>query len=99
MTLRDPVGTRAEGNTTDLVVDGVTWDVYTRPWRFREKPHHEHREEVRPSPWLGVIVDLSTSPFSAGQLGNVLGRANGMIRSWGKSPLLGDVYLRERGNG
>jgi len=27
--LRSPVGTRVEGNTSDLLVDGVRYDVYT----------------------------------------------------------------------
>jgi filamentous hemagglutinin len=73
--LRDPVGTRAGGGTSDLLVDGVPYDVYTptsaNPNRIISAIAKKNDQAT------GIVVDLSNSPVTADQLGNVLGRVNG----------------------
>jgi hypothetical protein len=73
--LRDPVGTRAGGGTSDLLVDGVLYDVYTptsaNPNRIISAIAKKNDQAT------GIVVDLSNSPVTADQLGNVLGRVNG----------------------
>ncbi|MES0864368.1 hypothetical protein ABLN87_18610, partial [Ruegeria sp. SCPT10] len=73
--LRDPVGTRAGGGTSDLLVDGVPYDVYTptsaNPNRIISAIAKKNDQAT------GIVVDLSNSTVTADQLGNVLGRVNG----------------------
>ncbi|PTQ71231.1 VENN motif-containing pre-toxin protein [Celeribacter persicus] len=73
--LRDPVGTRAGGGTSDLLVDGVPYDVYTptsaNPNRIISAVAKKNDQAT------GVVVDLSNSPVTREQLGDVLARVNG----------------------
>ncbi|EYT82199.1 hypothetical protein CF54_14865 [Streptomyces sp. Tu 6176] len=91
--LRDPVGTRAEGKTSDLLVDGVPWDVYsptsTNPKAILTKVAKKH-SQVHGG---GVIVDLSGTGLSANQFDGALARVNGMIASWGKSSFISEVLF------
>jgi hypothetical protein len=72
--LRDPVGERAGGGTSDLLVNGVPYDVYTpisaNPNRIISAIAKKNDQAT------GIIVDLSNSPVTAEQLGNVLDRVN-----------------------
>lgn len=73
--LRDPVGTRAGGGTSDLLVDGVPYDVYTptsaNPNRIISAIAKKNDQAT------GIVVDLSNSPVTREQLGDVLARVNG----------------------
>ncbi|MET9362330.1 RHS repeat-associated core domain-containing protein [Streptomyces sp. NPDC006632] len=91
--LRDPVGTRAGGQTSDLLVDGVPWDVYspttTNPKAILTKVAKKH-SQVHGG---GVIVDLSGTGLSASQFDGALVRVNGLIRSWGKDDFISEVLF------
>lgn len=75
--LRQPVGTRAGGGTSDMVADGQNWDVYTpkssNPARIisaiASKGSQVHGG--------GVIVDLSQTSVTPEQLGDVMARVQG----------------------
>jgi len=73
--LRQPVGTRAEGGTSDLLVDGMRYDVYTpttgNPGRIISAMAKKNSQTE------GIVLDLSKSKVTADQLGNALGRVNG----------------------
>lgn len=73
--LRDPVGTRAGGGTSDLVIDGKPYDVYTptsaNPSRIISAIAKKNDQAV------GIVLDLSNSLVTREQLGNVLARVNG----------------------
>lgn len=70
--LRDPVGTRAGGETSDLLVDGVAYDVYT--------PQTSNSGRIvsaigkKNSQATGIVLDLSESLVTLDQLGDVLKR-------------------------
>ncbi|MFD2768308.1 RHS repeat-associated core domain-containing protein [Micromonospora eburnea] len=92
--LRDPVGTRAGGMTSDLLVDGVNWDVYTPTSgtvkSILSKVAKKH-DQVHGG---GVIVDLAEVDLSAEQFGdNALIRVKGFIRSWGGQPMRGVEFI------
>ncbi|XUM02221.1 RHS repeat-associated core domain-containing protein [Streptomyces venezuelae ATCC 10712] len=91
--LRDPVGTRAGGQTSDLLVDGVPWDVYspttTNPSAILSKVAKKH-SQVHGG---GVIVDLSGTGLSPAQFDGALARVNGLIRSWGKDNFISEVLF------
>jgi len=73
--LRSPTGTRAAGATSDLLVNGVNFDVYT--------PTTNNASRIisaiakKNSQTTGVVLDLSQTTVTAKQLGNVLGRVQG----------------------
>jgi RHS repeat-associated protein len=73
--LRQPVGTRAGGGTSDLLVNGVNYDVYTpitsNPNRIISAIASKNSQTG------GVVLDLSQTPVTAEQLGNVLQRVQG----------------------
>lgn len=73
--LRDPVGTRASGGTSDLLVDGVPYDVYTpitnNPNRIISAIAKKNDQTT------GVVLDLSNSSVTPDQLGDILARVNG----------------------
>lgn len=73
--LRSPVGTRAEGNTSDLLVDGVRYDVYApttgNAGRIISAIAKKNTQTE------GVALDLSKSSVTREQLGDVLRRVNG----------------------
>jgi Contact-dependent growth inhibition CdiA C-terminal domain len=73
--LRDPLGTRAGGRTSDLLVDGVPYDIYT--------PKTNNADRIisaiakKNSQARGIVLDLSHSNVSLEELGNVLERVRG----------------------
>lgn len=73
--LRDPVGTRAGGGTSDLLVDGVAYDVYTpistNPNRIISAIAKKNTQAS------GIVIDLSKTSVTQSQLGNVLKRVQG----------------------
>lgn len=91
--LRDPVGTRSGGMTSDLLVDGVAWDVYSPTSQSINNILTNVAKKHSQVNGGGVIVDLSGTGLSAGQFGNALGRVNGMIGSRGKQPIGGLEFI------
>jgi hypothetical protein len=94
VTLRDPVGTRAGGGTSDLVVDGVLWDVYSPTGTSINSMLGKIAKKYSQVHGGGVIVDLRGTGLSAADFGGAaeaLRRVNGMIKSWGKDELIGEV--------
>jgi hypothetical protein len=73
--LRSPVGTRAEGNTSDLLVDGVRYDVYTPTTGNADRIISAIAKKNTQTE--GVVLDLSKSSVTREQLGDVLRRVNG----------------------
>jgi hypothetical protein len=73
--LRPPVGTRLGGGTSDLLVDGVRYDVYTpttsNPSRIISAIAKKNTQTE------GIVLDLTQTSVSLEQLGNILSRVNG----------------------
>ena len=75
VTLRIPQGTRTGGKTSDLLVNGVNYDVYTP---ITSKPYNIISAIAsKNSQTTGVILDLSKTSVTPNQLGNILNRVNG----------------------
>ncbi|MEU4239855.1 RHS repeat-associated core domain-containing protein [Actinoplanes sp. NPDC026619] len=93
--LRDPVGTRKGGATSDLLVDGARWDVYTPKTRKINQIMSGIAGKHTQVHGGGVVVDLTGTGLSAGDFPNALNRANGMIRSWDASntPISGVEFI------
>ena len=73
--LRDPVGTRSDGKTSDLVVDGKNYDVYTPK---SSNPNRIISEAAKKNSQAeGLVIDLSRTDVTTEQLGNVLKRIQG----------------------
>ncbi|WIX85508.1 RHS repeat-associated core domain-containing protein [Amycolatopsis sp. DG1A-15b] len=75
--LRDPVGTRAGGLTSDLVVDGENWDVYTPTTGNVGRIVSAVASKGSQVQGGGVIIDLSRTSVTADQLGNIQARIAG----------------------
>ncbi|MCA2186575.1 RHS repeat-associated core domain-containing protein [Nonomuraea cavernae] len=84
--LRDPTGTRAQGNTSDLLVNGVRWDVYTPTGKTVKNILTNTAKKHSQVHGGGVIVDLRGTGLSAADFDNALARVQGMLRSWGRDP-------------
>ncbi|CAB3783736.1 hypothetical protein [Pararobbsia alpina] len=73
--LRSPVGRRIEGKTSDLLVNGVPYDVYT------PQTASVHRIvgaiADKNSQAQGIVLDLSETSVTREQLGNLLQRVRG----------------------
>lgn len=73
--LRPPTGTREAGGTSDLLVNGVRYDVYT--------PTTSNANRIisaiakKNSQAEGVVLDLSQTSVTRAELGNVLERVRG----------------------
>jgi len=73
--LRLPIGTRAGGRTSDLLVDGVPYDVYT--------PKTANPDRIvsaiakKNSQASGIVLDLTETSVTPSQLGNILKRVQG----------------------
>lgn len=91
VTLRMPKGTRAGGGTSDLLVDGIKYDVYT--------PTSNSVNAIisgmakKNSQTTGIVLDLSKSTVEASQLGNALQRVQGSIKAGGKSVNIKDIVI------
>ncbi len=73
--LRDAVGTRAQGKTSDLVVDGKNYDVYTPKTGSQNRIISEAAKKN--SQAEGLVIDLSNTDVKVEQLGDVLKRVRG----------------------
>lgn len=73
--LRRPTGTRADGGTSDLLVDGVPYDVYTPTTSSANRIISNMAKKN--SQANGIVLDLSKSSVPREQLGNVLNRVRG----------------------
>jgi hypothetical protein len=82
--LRDPVGTRAGGGTSDLLVDGERWDVYTPQTKNPNRIISAVASKGSQVLGGGVIIDLAESEVTADQLGNVAARIAGTGARVGK---------------
>jgi hypothetical protein len=87
VTLRDPIGSRAGGQTSDLVVNGVPWDILTPTSDSVQAILNKAAKKHSQVHGGGVLIDLSGTNLSAADFGNALARINGQIRSWGKQPI------------
>ncbi|MMZ62063.1 hypothetical protein D1872_242490 [compost metagenome] len=89
--LRHPVGTRADGGTSDLLVNGVRYDVYT--------PTTSNLNRIissmagKNSQTTGIVLDLSQTPVTTEQLGNALQRVRGIVEAGGKTPNITDIVI------
>ncbi|MEV6242971.1 RHS repeat-associated core domain-containing protein [Lentzea sp. NPDC051838] len=75
--LRDPVGTRKDGDTSDLLVNGVRWDVYSPKTGNADRIVSAVASKGSQVHGGGVIVDLSRSSVTADQLANIEARVFG----------------------
>lgn len=69
--LRNPTGTRAGGGTSDLVVDGVNWDVYTPTTNNAGRIVSTVASKGSQVLGGGVVVDLSKTSVTPEELGNI----------------------------
>jgi filamentous hemagglutinin len=73
--LRPPIGTRIGGETSDLLLDGRGYDIYTpttaNPNRIISAIAKKNAQAE------GVVLDLSTTSVTRLQLGNILERVQG----------------------
>ena len=89
--LRMPQGTRAGGGTSDLLVNGVNYDVYT--------PTTNNVNRIigsmagKNSQTTGIVLDLSQTTVTAEQLGNALARVKGIIEAGGKTCNINDIII------
>jgi hypothetical protein len=89
--LRMPVGTRAGGGTSDLLVNGINYDVYT--------PTTSNVSRIigsmagKNSQTTGIVLDLSQTSVTAGDLGNALTRVQGSIKAGGTVPNITDIVI------
>jgi hypothetical protein len=72
--LRVPTG---RGRTSDLVVDGVPWDVYTPQTSNPDRIISAIASKGSQVEGGGVVIDLSQTTVTRDQLGNVLERVRG----------------------
>ncbi len=92
VTLRPPVGTKADGGTSDLIVNGVRWDVYTPNSRNVKAILSKTAKKFTQVHGGGVIVDLRYTGLSEVDFGpDPLKRINGLIKSWGHSDFISEV--------
>lgn len=89
--LRHPVGTRAGGETSDLLVNGVNYDVFT--------PTTGNANRIissmagKNSQTTGIVLDLSQTSVTTEQLGNALARVRGIVQNGGKTPNITDIII------
>ena len=92
--LRSPIGERSAGGTSDLLVNGIPYDVYTpvtnSPSRIIGGIAEKNSQAV------GVILDLSKTSVTADDLGNILNRVQGAIKAGGKTPNITDVVVLKK---
>lgn len=89
--LRPPVGTRAGGGTSDLLVNGINYDVYTPT---TNNPSAIIRAITkRNTQATGVVLDLSSTTVTADDLGNILARVKGAIEKNGGICKINDIVV------
>jgi len=74
--LRQPKGTRKEGGTSDLLVDGVRYDVYTPITGNHSRIISGMAKKNKQTE--GIVLDLSQTSVTREELGNMLKRTHGM---------------------
>jgi hypothetical protein len=89
--LRNPVGTRAGGGTSDLLVNGVNYDVYTPTTNSVNGIISAMARKN--SQTTGIVLDLSQTTVTAEQLGNALARVRGSITAGEKTPNITDIVV------
>ncbi|WOO36588.1 hypothetical protein R2R35_22805 [Anaerocolumna sp. AGMB13020] len=91
VTLRPPVGTRAGGETSDLIVNGVNYDVYTPE---TSNPSAIIRAMTKKNTQTtGIVLDLSKTTVTAEDLGNCLSRIKGAIEKNGGTCNIQDIII------
>ena len=91
VTLRMPQGTRASGGTSDLLVNGVKYDVYT--------PTTSNPDRIigaiadKNSQATGIVLDLSQTSVTVQDLGNILSRVKGSVEAGGKTLNITDIVV------
>ncbi|OLA93393.1 MAG: hypothetical protein BHW64_06880 [Candidatus Melainabacteria bacterium LEY3_CP_29_8] len=89
--LRPPVGTRAGGQTSDLLVNGINYDVYTPT---TSNPSAIIRAITKKNiQTTGVVLDLSSTTVTVDDLGNILGRVRGAIEKNGGICNINDIVV------
>ena len=89
--LRPPVGTRADGGTSDLLVNGVNYDVYTP---ITNNPSAIIRAITKKNTQTtGVVLDLSETTVTIDDLGDILARVKGAIEKNGGVCNIDDVVV------
>ncbi len=89
--LRPPKGTRADGGTSDLLVNGINYDVYTPT---TSKPSSIISAVAKKNTQTkGVILDLSSTIVTANDLGNILARVRGAIEKRGGICNINDIVV------
>ena len=89
--LRPPVGTRAGGQTSDLLVNGINYDVYAPT---TSNPSAIIRAITKKNTQTtGVVLDLSSTTVTADDLGNILGRVRGAIEKNGGTCNINDIVV------
>ncbi len=95
--LRQPVGQRfVDGRTSDLDVDGVTYDVLTpitnNPAQILSAIAAKNTQA------RGIVVDLSKSGVEPAALGDVMKRVKGFLTSWGQPHNIQKIYIINTNN-
>jgi len=89
--LRMPQGTRAGGGTSDLLVNGVKYDVYTP---ITENVNRTISSMAgKNSQTTGIVLDLSKTSITAEQLANALERVKGIVEAGGKTCNINDIVI------
>lgn len=89
--LRPPVGTRADGGTSDLLVNGINYDVYTPT---TNNPSAIIRAITKKNTQTtGVVLDLSSTTVTVDDLGNILARVRGAIEKNGGTCNINDIVV------
>jgi hypothetical protein len=91
VTLRMPQGTRTGGGTSDLLVNGVGYDVYTpttsNPSRIIGAIAEKNSQAK------GIVLDLSQTNVTVQDLGNILARVRGSVEAGGKTFNITDIVI------
>ena len=79
VSLRDPVGTRKDGLTSDLLVDDVRWDVYSPTTGSTNRIISNTASKGSQVHGGGVLIDLAGSPVTSADLieANIFARVAG----------------------
>ncbi len=89
--LRPPIGTRPDGGTSDLLVDGKNYDVYTP---ITNNPSAIIRAITKKNTQaIGIVLDLSKTTVKEVELGNVLARVKGAIEKSGSICNITDIVV------
>ena len=89
--LRPPVGTRAGGGTSDLLVNGISYDVYTPT---TDNPSAIIRAITKKNTQtIGIVLDLSNTTVTVDDLGNILSRVTGAIEKNGATCNINNIVV------